>query len=194
MTYLVIGLIIFLGVHSLRVVADDWRNVAAAAIGVGPWKALYGLTSLAGVVLIVWGYELARGVPVELWQGPTWARHMAGLLTLVAAVLITASFVPSSRIRALVGHPMVAGVMVWSVGHLLANGRLADLVLFGGFLVWSIVVFVSLRKRDRAAGTKRGADAGGWVNDSVTVLIALVAWYVFALYIHRPLIGVPPFG
>lgn len=192
MGYLILGLVVFLGIHSVRIVADDWRNARVAAMGLGAWKAIHALVSLAGFALIAWGYGLARSAPIELWQAPTWARHGAGLLTLIAFTLIVAAYVPSSRIRGLVGHPMVAGVKLWAFGHLLANGTVADLLLFGSLLAWAVVDYASLRRRDRAAGTKR--DPGSWANDIVTVLVAVVAWYSFAFYLHAPLIGATPFG
>lgn len=192
MTALILGLILFLGTHSVRIVAGGWRDARVAAIGEGAWKGLYSLASLAGLALIAWGFGLARTAPVELWQPPAWGRHAASLFTLLSFVLIVAAYVPRSRIRALVGHPMVAGVKLWAFAHLLSNGSLADLVLFGAFLAWSIVAFAALRRRDRAAGTKRGAGALG--NDLTSVVVGVLAWFVFALYLHGPLIGVRPFA
>ncbi len=192
MSYLVLGLLFFLGIHTLRIVADDWRDARVATLGLMTWKGIYAAVSLAGLALIVWGFAMSRGTSVDLWQPATWSHHAAGLLTLVAFLLIVASYVPSSRIKGLVGHPMVAGLMVWSVGHLIANGRLADLVLFGTLLVWAIAEFVSLRKRDKASGVTQ--DPGSWSCDIVTVIIAVVFWYIFALHLHYALIGVAPFG
>lgn len=193
MTYLLIGLVLFLGVHSVRIIADDWRNARVAALGVGPWKVAHALVSLAGLVLIVWGYEAARAAPVDLWQPASWARHLAGLLTLVAFLLMTAAYVPGSLLRSAVGgHPMVLAVMIWAFGHLLANGRLVDLLLFGGFLLWAVFAWISLRRRDRASGTT--CERGSAVNDIVTVLVGVTLWYLFALHLHRILFGVPPFG
>ena len=192
MVYLVMGLVFFLGIHTLRIVANDWRDARVASLGLLTWKGIYGAISLAGLALIVWGFGMARGGSLALWQPATWSHHAAGLLTLVAFTLMVASYVPSSRIKGLVGHPMVAGLMVWSVGHLVANGRLIDLVLFGTLLVWAVIEFASLRRRDKASGVTR--DRGSWVNDLVTVIIAIVLWYIFALHLHYSLIGVAPFG
>lgn len=189
---LILGLILFLGVHSVRIVADDWRSAQVARMGLNAWKGLYSLISIVGLVLIVWGYGLTRTNPVDLWQPPLGMRHMASLLTLAGFVLIVAAYVPRSRIRALVGHPMLLGVALWALAHLLSNGGLADLVLFGAFLVWALVGFASARRRDRVAGTPRGA--GALVNDLTTIVVGVVAWFVFALYLHGPLIGVRPFG
>lgn len=192
MTVLIIGLILFLGTHSIRIVADDWRCARVAAMGEGAWKGVYSLVSLAGLALVVWGFGLARAAPIDLWHPPVWMRHAASLFTLLSFILIAAAYVPRSRIRALVGHPMVAGVKLWAFAHLLSNGRLADVVLFGAFLAWAVIAYASLRRRDRAAGTTRGA--GAIANDLTSVVVGAVAWFVFALYLHGPLIGVRPFG
>lgn len=192
MIVLVVGLLLFLGPHSLRLYADDWRSRRIASMGEGRWKGLFSLVSIVGLALIVWGYGLARasqGAP--LWAPPVWTRHLASPLTLVSFVLIAAAYVPRSRMRALVGHPMLLGVALWALAHLLANGGVADLVLFGAFLVWAAVDFVASRRRDRAAGVQR---RGVWGNDLTSVVVGTVAWYVFAIYLHGPLIGVRPFG
>lgn len=192
MFYLILGLLVFLGVHSIRIFADDLRTRRIAALGLPKWKAIFALLSLAGLALMVYGFGIARMTPVALWQGAKWARDAAGLLTLVAFVLIVSAYVPNSRIRGLVGHPMIIGVKIWALGHLLANGNLNDLLLFGSILAWAVMDYRSLRQRDRAAGTTR--DPGSWANDIITIPVAVVAWYVFALYMHRVLIGVAPFG
>ncbi|NDP43449.1 MAG: NnrU family protein, partial [Aromatoleum sp.] len=150
MSVLILGLIVFLGAHSVRIIADDWRSAQVARLGAGGWKGVYALVSLAGFVLIVWGFGQARLDPVVLWHPPTWTRHVAGLLTLVAFVLVTAAYVPGNHLKAAVGHPMVAGVKVWAFAHLLANGTLADVVLFGSLLGWAVIDFISARRRDRA--------------------------------------------
>ena len=134
MTYLVLGLVLFLGVHSTRIFADDWRTRQIARLGEGAWKGLYSVASLAGFALLVWGYGQTRIDPVVVWDPPTWTRHLAALLMIPAFVLVVAAYVPGNRIKAAVGHPMVAGVKVWAIAHLLSNGRLGDIVLFGVFL------------------------------------------------------------
>ena len=123
MTLLILGLILFLGMHSIRIVADDWRTARVAQFGENGWKGLYSLASALGLALVVWGYGLARAEPVVLWAPPGWTKHVAALLTLPAFILIAAAYVPGNRIKAAVGHPMVAGVKVWAIAHLLSNGR-----------------------------------------------------------------------
>ena len=165
MTPLVAGLLLFLGAHSVRIFADDWRTRTIARSGPGRWKGVYSVISLAGFALIVWGYGLAREAPVVVFAPPVWARHLASLLTLPAFVLLAAAKGPANRIRAAVGHPMVAGVKLWAFAHLLANGNLADVVLFGAFLAWAIADFVAARRRDRVAGTRgprRGRSVRRW--------------------------------
>jgi uncharacterized membrane protein len=192
MIVLVLGLVIFLGVHSVRIVADDWRGATLARVGEGTWKGVYSLLSLAGFVLIVWGYGLTRTAPVELWSPPVWTRHAASLLTLVSFVLLAAAYVPGTRIKAAVGHPMVVGTKVWAFAHLIANGRLADVVLFGGFLAWAVVLYAASRRRDRRLGIRHVA--GPASRDAIAVAVGVAAWLAFAFWLHAWLIGVQPFG
>lgn len=192
MTGLVIGLLIFLGLHSIRIFADGWRTRQLARMGEGRWKGLYALVSLLGFGLIVWGYGQARMAPVVLWPTPVWTRHLAALLTLVAFILLAAANVPANHLKEKLGHPMLAGTKVWALAHLLANGMLADAVLFGSFLVWAVLCFRSSRRRDRVNGVRypRGTLRG----DVITVVAGLVIWLVFAFWAHGWLMGVRPFG
>lgn len=192
MTLLIAGLVIFLGIHSVRIVADDWRTAQIARRGPKAWKGVYTLVSIVGFVLIVWGYGLARQSPVILYSPPLWLRHLGTVLTIPAFILLVATYVPGTRIKRAVGHPMVLGVKLWAVAHLLANGTLADLVLFGSFLVWAIFSYAAARRRDRAAGTVYAV--GPVSRDAIAVVVGLVAWAVFAFWLHGSLIGVRPFG
>lgn len=191
MTILILGLLVFLGAHSVRIFAERWRSAQIARLGEGTWKALFALASLAGLALIVWGYGAARTDPVWLWSPPVWTRHLASLLTLPAFVLLAAAYTPDNRLRAALGHPMVVGVKLWAFAHLLSNGTLADVLLFGSFLVWALFDFRASRRRDAAAGIVR--PKGTLAGNLVTVAVGVVAWVVFALYLHAPLIGVRPF-
>src|SRR6266571_2870113 len=153
MNVLIAGLVIFLGVHSLRIVAEGWRQQQIARLGEGPWKGLYSLASGLGLALVVWGFALARQHPVLLWAPPSWTRHVTALLMVFSFVLVVAAYVPRNALKARLGHPMLLGVKTWAFAHLIANGTLADVLLFGGFLVWAVLCFRSARARDRAAGT-----------------------------------------
>jgi len=191
-TVLILGLMLFLGCHSARIVADDWRAGQIQRLGPLGWKAVFSVLSLLGLAMVVWGYGAARVDSVDLWTPPTATRHIAALLMLLAFVLLTAAYVPGSRLKAKVRHPMVLGVKVWALAHLLANGRLADVVLFGSFLLWAVLSFRAARQRDRMAGNPPLPLYAG--RDVVTAFIGIFAWIIFALWLHGPLIGVRPFG
>ena len=190
MAVLVLGLVLFLGVHSVRIFADDWRTGRVAAWGENGFKGAYSLVSLVGFGLLIWGYGLATASGSPDLYAPliTW-RHLTWLLVLIAFVLLAATYVPGSHIKAHVRHPMVVGVAMWSGGHLLVNGRLADVLLFGGFFVWSVASFLAARGRDRRAGVAR--PKGYWSRDLIVVVVGLVAWFLFARYAHAWLFGVP---
>jgi uncharacterized membrane protein len=189
---LILGLVLFLGAHSVRIVADDWRTKRVAAMGEGPWKAVYSIVAIAGFVLIAWGYGEARTAPTVLYAPPVWTKHLAALLTWPAFVLLAASKTPGTRIKAAVSHPMVVGTKIWAFAHLISNGTLADVLLFGSFLAWAVLDYTAARRRDRRAGTTYAV--GPISRDLIAVVVGTVAWVAFALWLHGPLIGVRPFG
>ena len=190
MTLLILGLVIFLGVHSVRIVADDWRSRQLARIGEMRWKGLYSLLSGIGLVLIVWGFGLARQHPLLLYVPPTWLQHLNALFTLLAFVLIAAAYVPGNHVKARLGHPMLAGVKCWAFGHLLATGMLHDVLLFGAFLLWATSDFIHARRRDRRAGVVYPASHAS--RDLITVVAGVLGWALFAFVLHGWLIGVNP--
>ena len=192
MGVLILGLVLFLGMHSARIVAEDARGRFIAQRGAGAWKGLYTVVSIAGFVLIAWGYGLARQQPVVLWASPVWVRHLASLLTLLAFVLLAAAYVPRNGLKARLHHPMVLGVKTWALAHLLANNTLADVMLFGGFLVWAALSFRAARARDRAA--QAVYPPGTLAGTLVAVVAGVVAWAAFAFWAHGAWIGVRPFG
>jgi uncharacterized membrane protein len=192
MTALVIGLVLFLGLHSTRMVADGARSRFIAQRGERAWRGLYSLGSAIGLVLIVWGFGLARREPVLLWSPPDWTRPLLLVLTLVAFVLITAAYVPRNAIKARLGHPMVLGVKVWAFAHLLSFRTLADLLLFGGFLLWAIWCYRSLRSRDRAAGRQPASSQP--LPTVIAVAVGALLWFAFAYWLHGWLIGPRPLG
>lgn len=192
MTLLIVGLVLFLGVHSVRIVAEGWRQRTIARLGEGAWKGLYSVVSLLGLVVLIWGYGQARLDPTVLWAAPLWTRHLASLLVLLAFVLLVAAYVPGNHLKARLHHPMVLAVKVWALAHLLANNTLADLLLFGGFLLWSVLDFRAARGRDRRQGTVY--PPGQAAKTVVTVIGGVAAWAVFAFWAHQALFGVSPFG
>lgn len=192
MTLLIAGLVLFLGVHSLRMLAPHWRAQTLERMGAGPWKGLYTLVALAGLALVAWGFDAAREQPVLLWQPPLALKHAASLLTLLAFVLLAAAYVPGNHLKARLHHPMLLGVKSWALAHLLATGLLAHLVLFGAFLVWAVLLFRSSRQRDRAEGVTYAPGKGA--ATVITVVVGIAGWAAFAFGLHGLLIGIKPFG
>lgn len=190
MYMLILGLVLFLGVHSVRIVANDWRTATITRLGEGAWKGLFSLASIAGLALLVWGFGQARQQPVFLWVAPVGMRHLASVLTLLAFILLTAAYVPGNAIKAKLHHPMVLGVALWALAHLLANGNLAHLILFGSFWVWAIFDFRAAKARDRA--NKTAYAAGRIAATAMTVVLGILAWALFAFWAHGLLIGVRP--
>lgn len=192
MTELLLGLLLFLGVHSVRIVAEAWRKQCITRWGRGAWMGLYSIASLAGLLLVVWGFSAARVHAVYLWHPPVAMRHIAALLTILAFVLVVAAYVPRNAIKARLHHPMVLGVKLWAFAHLLANGSLAHALLFGSFLLWAVLSFKAARRRDKALATVY--PAGTTFGTAFTVLLGVLVWAVFAFWAHGVLIGVRPMG
>lgn len=192
MAMLILGLALFLGVHSIRLFADSWRTRQIARLGANGWKGLYALVSIAGFVVLVWGFGLARQHPLVVWVPPMALRHLNALFTLLAFVLLAAAYVPGNAIKARLGHPMLAAVKLWAFGHLLAAGMLHDVLLFGAFLLWAVADFMVSRRRDRAAGVSY--PKGPASRTVLTVVIGVAAWAAFAFWLHVLLVGVSPFG
>ena len=161
-----------------------------ARLGEGAWKGIYSVVSIAGFVLIVWGYGMARQNPVLLWESPEWLKHFSIALNLLAFILFAVYLVPAGRMKARLGHPMLLSVKVWAFAHLLANGTLADLFLFGSFLVWAIADFAANRRRDRAAGIVR--IAGPARNDVIAIVVGVLIWAAILWRVHAWVIGVSP--
>lgn len=192
MLTMIAGLVLFLGMHSVRIFAEDWRVGQIAARGENVWKGVYSLISLAGLVLIVWGYGLAREAPVPVWDPPLWLRHVTLTLNAIAFFLAAQNAGPIGPVTARLGHPMVLATKVWAFAHLISNGTLADIILFGSILAWAVADFSAAKRRDRQAGTVRVA--GPWRNDLIPGAVGLALWAVFVLGMHEWLIGVSVFG
>jgi len=187
-----LGLVLFLGIHSVRIVADDMRSRFIANRGAGGWKGIYSIVSALGLAAIIWGYAAARAEPVVLWAPIPGMRHLAALLTFIAFIVLVAAYVPGNGFKARLHHPMALAVKVWALAHLLANNTLADLLLFGSFLLWAVLSFRAARQRDRIAGTVYAA--GRLPATLITVAVGVVAWCVFAFWLHAAWLGVRPLG
>jgi len=189
---LILGLLLFLATHSLRLSGEGPRDALIARLGAPGFKGLYALFSLAGLLLIIVGYGEARLTAPVLWSAPVWLRHLVSLLTLIAFLFLVATYVPRNHLKAVAGHPMLAGVKIWALAHLLVNGSAADVLLFGGFLAWAVALYAVLRRRDRRAA--RRPTAGSLAGTAATVVVGIALWAGFAFHGHLALIGVAPFA
>ena len=190
MAILVLGLVIFLGLHSTRIYAESGRQRVIARLGEGPWKGVYGVLSLVGFILIIWGFGQARWAAPLIWAPPIWTRHIALLLMLFSMILLGAYGLKTSHIAVAVHHPMLWAVVVWSVAHLLANGSAADVVLFGAFLAWALLDLSSNYARDRAKAVVYPAPS--WGATIGAIVVGVVLWVVLLGGLHRWLFGVAP--
>jgi uncharacterized membrane protein len=202
MAWLILGLVLFLGAHSTRIFAENWRQAILERLGEKAYKGVYTLVSLVGFGLMVFGFDQVRWDSPLLWAPPVWVKHAAALLMLLSLVLLASAYTPRNAIKAKLHHPMVLSVKVWALAHLLANPRLADVVLFGAFLIWSVLNFRAARQRDRlaAAATETGAEAavpGPEVSAAATwraIGIGVVVWAFLSSRGHTWLFGVSPLG
>ena len=202
MALLILGLVLFLGAHSTRVFAENWRQATLERLGEKAYKGVYTLVSLLGFGLMMFGFDQVRWDSPVLWSPPVWAKHGAALLMLVSLVLLACAYAPRNAIKVKLHHPMVLSVKVWALAHLLANPRLADVVLFGAFLLWSVLNFRAARRRDRLAAASLSAGAGSGalepeVSSAATwraIGIGVVVWAFLLSRGHAWLFGVSPLG
>ena len=202
MALLIIGLVLFLGAHSTRIFAENWRQATLERLGEKGYKGFYTLVSLVGFGLMMFGFDQVRWDSPVLWSPPVWAKHGAALLMLVSLVLLACVYSPRNAIKAKLHHPMVLSVKVWALAHLLANPRLADVVLFGAFLLWSVLNFRAARQRDRLAAASLSAGEGSGslepeVSSAATwraIGIGVVVWAFLLSRGHAWLFGVSPLG
>lgn len=183
MLLLILGIALFLGAH-LVTRARGVRAGLIASFGEGGYKAAYSLVSLAGLVLIVIGWRAAPYV--ELWSPPVWTRHLTILLMWPVFVLLASYRLPG-HIRAKAKHPMLAAVKLWATAHLIANGDLASVLLFGSFLAWGVVARIGLKRQERAEGAP--ARPASWQNDVVALVIGTALYLLFGFFLHPLLIG-----
>jgi uncharacterized membrane protein len=189
MTYLMLGLVLFFGTHFISIVAPGWRSRMIASIGTGPWKVAYSVIAIVGFMLILSGYEQTQLTPAVLYVAPAWLRHVNALLMLPVFPLLLAVYLPG-RIKTTLKHPMLLATTLWAFAHLLVNGMLGDVLLFGSFLVWAVADRISFRGRVQ---TGLITVPPGRFNDAIAVILGLVLYGVFAMYLHRHWFGVTPF-
>jgi uncharacterized membrane protein len=193
MTTLIAGLVVFFGIHSVSIVSRRWRDSMVSRLGPGLWRVIYSVLALVGFYLIVRGYSIARHDPIVLYQPPHAMRYLSAVLMLPVFPLLIAAYAPG-RIKAAVRHPMLAATKLWALAHLLVNGTLADVLLFGGFLLWAGADRVSVARRPALArpmfGNRERARNG--TADVVAVVVGLGIYALFYLWAHLRLFGVTP--
>ena len=202
MTWLILGLVLFLGSHSTRIFADAWRTRTMEAWGEKPFKAIYALVSLLGFYGLIVGYAEVRLEPIFIWQPPIATRHISLLLMLFASILLVAANIPANHFKVRLGHPMVLSVKVWALAHLLSNGNLADIILFGAFLVWSVMNFKSARARDRAKAQSQAQVSDDTAQTTlpkisatlIAVVVGAALWGLITSVLHAQVVGVSPLG
>jgi len=185
MWILILGLVIFLGNHSIQMLAPQWREEMVERLGKNGWRGVYSLFSLVGLALIIWGFGEARSDVPDLYYAPAWMSHLTMMLMLVAFVFMVAGSLPTGYIKARLKHPMITGVIIWAVAHLLINGDLASVLLFGSILVWAIFnrINVGLRSTDAPV-------AGSIFPDIIALVVGLGLWMLMLHVLHGILIGV----
>ncbi|MEZ5804051.1 MAG: NnrU family protein [Rhizobiaceae bacterium] len=187
MLVLILGLVIFLGTHSIRILAPEWRDRQRAAMGDGPWRGVYSLASFVGFVLIVWGFGMARAETGYLYEPPVALRHVALLLMLFSFISLAVSIFPAGRLKAMLKHPMLLSVKIWAFAHLLANGETASAVLFVAVLAWAVIDRIALKRRGAPV-----AQPGPAKWDAIAIAVGIVAYALFVWKLHAWLIGVSP--
>lgn len=191
MTLLIVGIILFLGVHLVRVVAPDLRRSMIAHLGEIGWRAGYSVASILTLILLIYGFGQARQVTGMLYNPPVWTAHIAITLMLIAMICLVASLLPAGHIATKTKHPMVLSVKIWALAHLLANGETSSVLLFGAFLAWGVIVRISLKRRERAGEiTLRPFVSAKY--DFHAVVIGIVVWALIIWKLHEWLIGVSP--
>lgn len=188
---MIAGLALFIGVHTLTTLRDA-RAAAIARLGEGGYKIVYSLASFAGIALIAWGFSLYRATGwINVWHPPVALRHLALALMLPAVILVVASYI-RGRIYTTLKHPMLAGVKLWALLHLLANGDLGSIILFGSILAWAVYDRISLKRRADPGAPP--IPVGGISNDAIAVVVGIIAYAALTYVFHPLVIGVPVIG
>lgn len=187
MTTFLIGLILFLGIHTIRIVAPGLRDAAVARLGLQPWKGVYSLIALVGFVMLVMGWPEARATAITVWTPPAGMKHLTMLLMLPVLPLLLATYLPG-RIKSTVKHPMLVATKLWAAAHLLPNGQLHEIILFAGFLVWAVLDRISIKRRPDAVNP---APSGWTVKDGMAIVLGLGLYGLFVASAHGWLFGMP---
>jgi len=190
---MIIGLAVFLGSHTL-VALRPQRAAVIARVGEGAYKGLFSLVSLVGILLIGYGFALYRANGyIDIWMPPRWTRHVTELLVWPAIIAIVAAYVPG-EIKRVLKHPMLVGVKLWAVAHLVSNGDLGSIILFGSILAWAVYDRIAVKQRSDPTGPVAIATGGGYRNDFIAVVVGTLVYFVLGFWFHPWVIGVPVFG
>ncbi|MBP1853385.1 NnrU family protein [Rhizobium halophytocola] len=189
MAILILGIILFLGVHSIRLAAPGFRRSMVEKMGEGPWRGVYSAASLVSLVILIWGFAVAP--VINVWFPPEFMSHITVLLMLFAMICFIASLMPAGHIQTKTKHPMVLSVKIWAFAHLLANGDLASILLFVAFLAWGVVMRIALKKRWRRGELMLPSFVSARY-DVIAVVVGVVVWAALLLKLHELLIGVAP--
>lgn len=192
MLIMILGIIVFLGIHSVRIVVPEWRLAKMEQWGENTWKGLYSVVSLVGFVLLVWGYGMARPDAPILYEPPAWMKHIAELLMLFAFIFLGVYIARPGRMKPALKHPMLIAIKTWALAHLLANGDLASLILFLSFLAWAVADRIAIKRQERAGLAAPYIVPGPASNDIIAIVIGVVLYGLFVWKLHELLIGVPP--
>jgi len=187
----IIGLVVFLGTH-VFVTMRDHRAAVVARIGEWPYRGLFSLVSIVGIVLIGYGFAAYRAAgPIMVWYPPVWTRHIVVALMWPASIMIAAAYIPGN-IKRVLKHPMLVGVKTWAFAHLCANGDLGGIVLFGSVLAWAVYDRITLKRRKDAGAPP--IPVGGTKNDIIAIVVGTIIYLALGFVFHPVVIGVPAFG
>lgn len=186
MAIMILGLVLFLGIHCVRMVAPAWREARIAAMGDGPWKGIYSLVSVIGLVLIVYGYAYAQPLAPVLYVTPFWLVNVTALLMALSFICLMVFNLRPGRLKPMLKHPFLVGVKLWAFAHLLVNGDLASVILFGSLLVWAVWNRIAVKRRGEPV-----PEPGPIRNDIIAIVSGLVLWVLFVWKLHEWLFGVP---
>jgi uncharacterized membrane protein len=191
---LIVGLVLFLGAH-IFVTLRQPRAAAIARLGEGPYKGLFALVAIIGIALIAWGFGRYRAAGwIEVWHPPAVMRHITVALVWPAMILLVAAYLPG-HIKPVVKHPMLAGVKLWAFAHLLSNGDLGSIILFGSFLAWGVYARIAAKRRGEVVGANPTVGTGSaWANDAIAIVAGTALYLVLGYWFHPAAIGVPAFG
>jgi len=187
----ILGLVVFLGAH-VFVTMRDHRAAVVARIGEWPYRGLFSLVSIIGIVLIGYGFAAYRAAgPIAVWYPPGWTRHIVVALMWPASIMIAAAYIPGN-IKRVLKHPMLVGVKTWAFAHLCANGDLGSIVLFGSVLAWAVYDRITLKRRKDAGAPP--IPIGGTRNDIIAIIVGTIIYLALGFVFHPVVIGVPAFG